>query len=475
VNEDQRTEWKLLWRDEYLKWLCGFANAQGGVLEIGRDDQGKVVGLEDAPRLLEELPSKIRDLLGIVVDIELLEEGGSRYLRIAVEPHPVPISLRGEYHYRSGSTKQVLRGAALDRFLLAKIGRRWDSAPVPGVTVGALDPAALARFRQRAALSKRLGAEALDVDDVGLLEKLRLTEGRYLKRAAVLLFHSEPECFVTGSSIKIGYFEDDTDLRYHDEIAGGLFNQVGRTMELLSSKYLKADISYEGIQRIESFPVPESALREAVVNAVVHRDYAIAAPIQIRVYGERLLIWNPGELPEGWSIGKLLKRHPSQPFNPDVANAFFRSGEIEAWGRGIQRIFGACRAMGTPDPRLNVESRGVWIEFPFSDSYIEQVVGRHEGTPERAARITNQELAWLERLGERLGEKLGERLGETEGKILLLIRADSQISTRIIAKRVGISTTAVDKALAKLKRLNILRRAGPARGGYWEILEGTDG
>jgi len=254
VNEDQRTEWKSSWRDEYLKWLCGFANAQGGVLEIGRDDQGRVVGLDDAPRLLEELPSKIRDLLGIVVDIEMLEDGGRRYLRIVVEPHPVPISLRGEYHYRSGSTKQALRGAALDRFLLAKIGRRWDAAPVPGVTVGALDPADLARFRQRAALSKRLGAEALEEDDVGLLEKLRLTEGRYLKRAAVLLFHSEPECYVTGSSIKIGYFEDDTDLRYHDEVAGGLFNQVGRTMELLTSKYLKAGISYQGVNGSRASP-----------------------------------------------------------------------------------------------------------------------------------------------------------------------------------------------------------------------------
>jgi len=89
--------------------------------------------------------------------------------------------------------------------------------------------------------------------------------------------------------------------------------------------------------------------------------------------------------------------------------------------------------------------------------------------------MTSQDLLWLDRLGEELGERLGERLGETEGQILLLIRADRQVSTRIIADRIGISTTAVDKALAKLKRWNILRRVGPARGGYWEILRSTDG
>ena len=102
MNETQLIEWKASWRDEYLQWLCGFANAQGGVLEVGRDDAGQVVGLGNAARLMEELPNKLRDLLGIVADIDLLQEDGRSYLRIAIEPYPVPISYRGEYHYRSG-------------------------------------------------------------------------------------------------------------------------------------------------------------------------------------------------------------------------------------------------------------------------------------------------------------------------------------------------------------------------------------
>ena len=151
MTEGQHTEWKSSWRDEYLKSLCGFANAQGGVLEIGRDDKGRIVGLENARRLLEELPNKLRDLLGIVADIELLEEDGKPYLRIAVEPYPVPISYRGEYHYRSGSTNQMLRGGSLDRFLLRKHGRTWDGVPLPGMTPADLDAEALKSFRQLAA------------------------------------------------------------------------------------------------------------------------------------------------------------------------------------------------------------------------------------------------------------------------------------------------------------------------------------
>lgn len=105
MNETQNIEWKESWRDEYLKWVCGVANAQGGVLEIGRNNEGTVAGLANARRLLEELPNKMRDLLGIVADVDLESEDGKDFIRITVEPYPNPVSFRGEYHYRSGSTK----------------------------------------------------------------------------------------------------------------------------------------------------------------------------------------------------------------------------------------------------------------------------------------------------------------------------------------------------------------------------------
>ena len=95
-------------------------------------------------------------------------------------------------------------------------------------------------------------------------------------------------------------------------------------MEILLAKYLNAAISYHGINRIESLPVPEDALREVLLNALIHRDYAVGT--LIRVYPDRLRIWNPGHLPEGWTIAKLLRAHSSQPFNPGIAGAFFRAG-----------------------------------------------------------------------------------------------------------------------------------------------------
>lgn len=184
---ESRLEWKASCRDDHLKSLCAFANANGGILEIGRDDDGKVVGVgaRERRRLLEELPNKLRDLLGIVAPMDVREDDGVPYLRIVVEPYPVAISYRGVYYQRSGSTNQILRGPALDRFLLGKTGRCWDGMPDPRVALDDLDPATIAGFRKRAGKEKRLSGDALSEDDAGLIERLRLTDGDYLTKAAI--------------------------------------------------------------------------------------------------------------------------------------------------------------------------------------------------------------------------------------------------------------------------------------------------
>ncbi len=115
---------------------------------------------------------------------------------------------------------------------------------------------------------------------------------------------------------------------------GNLFEQIEKTMDLLFTKYIKAAISYEGINRIEKYEYPKDAVREALLNAVAHKDYSGGVPIQISVYSDKIIFWNEGQLPENWTIENLLTKHPSKPYNPDIANALFRSGYIESWGRG---------------------------------------------------------------------------------------------------------------------------------------------
>jgi len=363
MQEQQITEYKSIWKDEYLKWICGFANAQGGTLIIGKDNDGNVIGVKNAQRLLEELPNKITTIMGIVADVNLHETPQGDYIEIEVEPHPNPVNYKGEYHYRSGSTKQELKGAALDKFLLQKYGRKWDGVPVPNVPITELKRETFEFFKKKGIASKRLNENSKEDTPEQLLNNLKLTDNDHLKRAALLLFHPDPEKFVTGAFIKIGFFRTNTDLLFQDDIHGNLFEQVERTMELLLTKYIKALISYKGLSRIETYEYPEDALREALLNAVSHKDYAGCTPIQISVYNDKVMIWNMGQLPENWTIEMLQQKHSSIPYNPDIANSFFRSGYVEAWGRGIEKINELCTQAGLPLPLITYNHSGYWVEF----------------------------------------------------------------------------------------------------------------
>ncbi len=164
-----------------------------------------------------------------------------------------------------------------------------------------------------------------------------------MKRAAILLFHPTPEKYITGAFIKIGFFESDDELKYQDEIKGNLLEQAQKTVELLQTKYNIAEISYKDGARIEKNIFPKEAVREAIMNAIAHKDYSSGNPIQISVYKNQIIFWNEGQLPDNWTIERLSSKHPSKPFNPDIANTLFKAGYIESWGRGTIKMIKACK------------------------------------------------------------------------------------------------------------------------------------
>lgn len=459
--EKQNVELKSSWRDEYLKWICGFANAQGGKLIVGANDDGIIIGLQDAAKLLEDIPNKVKDLLGIMVDVNLQSSKGKEYLEITVEAYPYPINYKGQYHYRSGSTKQELKGAALDRFLLQKQGKRWDGMPIPRVSVADLSSQAFTHFRNKSIKAKRLPDEVVKESNGVLLEKLKLVEGDYLKRAALLLFHPDPEKFVTGAYIKIGFFRTDDDLLYQDTIHGTLFEQVDKTMDLLLTKYMKALISYEGIYRVEKYPFPEEALREALLNAVVHKDYSCGNPIQVSVYEDRIYIWNEGQLPDNWTVEKLLRKHPSIPYNPDIANTFFRAGYIESWGRGMLKIIKECELADVLAPEFKFDFNGLMVEFRSKPPLMQHTNMLEEEAVYYGKPRVNVGVTSVKRRGN---------VGVTSGKILAFIQASPHITIPELAAAIGVTERSIERNIQKLKEEKFLIRIGADKGGAWAII-----
>lgn len=445
MAESQNIEYKELWKDEYLKWICGFANARGGCIYIGMGDDGKVVGIPNSKKLLEDLPNKIRDTMGIIVDVNLLEKDGLSYIEIIIKPSTYPVSYRGEYHYRSGSTKQQLRGSALTEFLVRKTGYRWDAVPVDNVTVSDLDIESFDIFRKEAVRTERMTKRDVECSNEELLEKLGLTTDGKLKRAAVLLFYRNPHRLFTGCYVKIGKFGVGSDLQYQDVIEGSLILIADRVVDLIYLKYLKATITYEKDLRVETYPFAREAIREAVYNALIHCKWEDGIPIQIRIDDKSMYISNACVFPSDWTTENLMRTHNSRPYNPDLAGTFYRAGYIEAWGRGIQKICEACEELGTPMPEYILLGDDLTVKF----SALESVTLSDSKIPKR---------------------QNGGLDGGLADRIIAIISSDKTITVVEISDILNVPKRTVEREIKNLRERGMIARKGGRRYGYWEIM-----
>jgi ATP-dependent DNA helicase RecG len=370
MPEQQNIEYKSSWHEDYLKWICGFANAQGGHIYIGREDAGAIVGVENYKRLMDEIPNKIKNLMGITAEINLLQDGDKYFIEIIVQPYSVPISLRGRYYYRSGSVKQELTGAALNEFLLKRAGHTWDDVVEEDASFDDIDESTVKKYLRKAEEAGRLP----DMDGLStpeLLEKLRLTKNGKLKRAAIVLFGKDPGRFYPNTFVKIGKFDDDDfTIRFQEVEDGNIIQVLDKVLRTLDYKFLIRNISFEGMNRIETLEYPIPALREMLLNALIHRNY-MGAPTQIRVYDNKLTAWNHGTLPDGITLDKLTKSHSSYPRNPILAGACFLGGYIDSWGSGIMKIVSSCKAAGLPTPVLEEDGGGFIVKL-FKDRFSEE-------------------------------------------------------------------------------------------------------
>ncbi|WP_405383454.1 ATP-binding protein [Phascolarctobacterium sp.] len=444
MHESHNIEWKQKWKDEYLEWICCFANAQGGKLYIGFDDDGNVVGVQNAHKLLEDLPNKIRDAMGIVVGINLIKDHGKEYIEIDVPQYPIGISCKGVYYYRSGSTKQVLSGPALETFLLQKRGVTWDNLPLPAFTIDDIDENTLRRFKELALKKGRIEPELLDESNKVLMEKLHLLNNGYLTNAAMLLFAKDPERWQLGAYTKIGFFETNADLLYQDEVRGSLIEQVDKIIKLLNYKYMKALISYDGMHRVERYFVPEAALREAILNALCHKRYESGIPVQISVYEDKIYIVNVGELPAEWTMENLLKKHASRPYNPNVAHGMYLAGFIESWGRGVEKIIEACDAFNTPYPQYKIGGGDVMVKF--------------------AARSD-----WPFRVNVQVNVRVNDNVNDGERAVLNKLIEDPGYTVSVLSEQLKLSRKTIAAKLKALKEKNLIERIGTARKGYWKV------
>jgi ATP-dependent DNA helicase RecG len=270
-----------------------------------------------------------------------------------------PVAVRSRYYRRVGNSTREIPDSELPRFLLERTGQSWDELPTE-FGVDAVSEKTMADFR---VLARERLPEISPSDTTKItLDKLNLTvSDNRLKRAGLLLFGQNPQILARTAYVQIGRFGDAVTILDEKAAVGNLLAQLEQTMQAIRGYvFVRYDIPktaagrspLEDLQRHEVWDFPYDAVREAVLNALVHRDYASVGRIQIRVYDDRLVISNPGSLTENLTVSDLFKEHNSFPRNPAIAQTIYYTQLIEKWGTGTIRMRNACRAEGAPDPEF---------------------------------------------------------------------------------------------------------------------------
>jgi ATP-dependent DNA helicase RecG len=387
LHEGEAIEFKRRWTDQALEDLAAFANTRGGTLLVGVQDDGDVIGVADPEAEMQRIANTVASRLGLTPSVSRRSIGGREVIEVRVQPARGIVGLNGRYRTRVGSTNRDLSPEELGRLVLQRSGQSWDGLPSP---MG-LDQVASSAIRRFADLGKKRLPEIDPNEPERILRNLGLLREGRLTNAAALLFAERPQEIFPGARLRIGVFKGTQILDSH-EFEGTLWGQLDGAMERFR-RLLKIALdvratapTLEGLQHRAVWEYPLEALREAVTNALVHRDYAAPGDIQVRLLEDSLEIWNPGELPEGIQLEQLrAPSHPSVLRNPLIARAFYSAGLIEQWGTGITRMLGWCREAGLPEPELQEEAGGFRVVF-LKDQYTPERL-RAMGLNERQIQI----------------------------------------------------------------------------------------
>ena len=361
-GESETVEFKESFTREALESLSAFANTKGGVVLIGVNDKGAVIGTKTEQSVLKDIANQIDQSTGLQPSIKAIRVDGKNIILIQIPESKVkPVMHRGRAYRRVGSTTRQMSVAELTRLVLDHVGVTWDSLPEPRAKISDISTPKIKAFIRKAnEVGRRPIPTSIAIPD--LLNKLDLMKDSKLTRAAVLLFGKNPQKFYSQAFIKIGRFRSETFIVDDREVEGTLFDQVENTMLYFRDR-LQTEFRMTGKpQRDVIWEYPLDALREAVTNAICHRDYSETSHTQIRLYDDRILVWNPGDLPHNLSVEKLKKEHRSFPRNKLMAKMFFYVGLIEQWGSGVMKMIEETKAAGHPEPILE-EDQGFKVIF----------------------------------------------------------------------------------------------------------------
>jgi ATP-dependent DNA helicase RecG len=353
--------------------LCGFLNGSGGIVLIGVNPNGKVVGQQVSDTTL-------RDIVGLLkrfeptaaIELERVHVGKGMEvvaLRAPSSREHAPFTFDGRAYRRVGSTTSVMAQEEYQRLLLdrAHSRHRWENQPAYRVALADLDHEEILHTRQAAIEQRRISAGTnMDVGEI--LDRLGLRIDGEITQAAQMLYGTRFLPDYPQGLLKLGRFRGTSitgDILDNKQEHMHAFAMVREAIAWLDRILpLAAHFPKGSIFRQDRQPVPAEALREVILNAVMHRDYSQASSyVAIAVFDDRIEVRSVGSFPTGIRAEMLSGDHPSILRNPLIAGAFHRTGAVEVWGRGTNRVIDACRAQGVDPPQFSEQAGVVTVTF----------------------------------------------------------------------------------------------------------------
>jgi ATP-dependent DNA helicase RecG len=441
-GEGLTIEFKEHFTSRIAEDMVAFANTRGGTIILGVRDDGAVVGEKLSNGLKAQVLSVARNC---APSIDVSVKQADTVIAVAVsEGREKPYSCSAGYFRRLDAVTQKMSNHELRHMFQASGGVPFEERICPAATLNDLSKKKVRGFMKNAGISGR----ALSVE--GFLRSIKLAKPEGITNGAVLLFGAEPWHFLHQCELTCIRFSDPEGVDIFDRIDSkdDLITQFDTAMFFMK-KHLNRRSIIQGTYRREAYDVPEEAFREAIANAVLHRDYSVqGTSLMVKVFDDRVEIVNPGGLPDGLKsadFGRVSIRR-----NELLCDVFHRLEIVEKAGTGIKRMRDAMKSENLPAPKIG------------ADNFFFITLKRLQIGPSTAGEVGQ---------GKTIQKTILKTTQKTTLKILDLMRQNPTITRIEMANAINLTLEGIKWHIAKLKAQGRIRRIGPDKGGHWEVLE----
>jgi ATP-dependent DNA helicase RecG len=459
MREDEHTELKSSFSDAVIETLAAFANTKGGRVLIGIDDMGKPVqgftlGQESLQKWVNEVKNKTQP--SIIPDADILRVKGSMVGELSIKEFPVkPVAFRGRYFRRIKNSNHQLNPTEISDLHLQSLQLSWDSYPYQDARFEDLNEEKISRFINKVNDGARF---LLPEGALSALSLLKLVKRDTVTNAAMILF-SKSNLFY---NVHVGRFKTPSLIIDERMINGNLFDVVDETTRFINS-HLKVAFEITGLttQRTEIVEYPAAALRELILNSLIHRDYTSSSDVQIKIFDKKISFFNPGKLYGNISIADLKENnYTSELRNKLLAEAFYLTKDIEKYGTGFSRIKDSIQDYPTMEFHYEEQGNGFVAELTYTRQKTSLFILDSPGLGEG--------------INEGINEGLSEGLSEGLKSLLAVITKNPGVKAKdlpILLDNRSVKT--IERQISVLVKQRLIERRGSRKtGGYWSISAG---